>query len=118
MLEFVDSGLYFVQDKNDFINPLLQVGSGSRSVEKITGSGSDPHPCFNDRDRIPVNLFLMAGEARSDMPGANHGPAPVMRVFGVTETGNSICVHIHGFHPYLFIPAPAGFTKDHLSGFR
>ena len=39
MLEFVDSDLYFVQDKNNFINPLLQVGSGSGSVEKITGSG-------------------------------------------------------------------------------
>ena len=38
MLEFVDSGLYFVQDVNYFINPLLHVGSGS--VEKITGSGS------------------------------------------------------------------------------
>ena len=38
MLEFVDSGLYFVQDKSNFINPLLQVVSGS--VEKSTGSGS------------------------------------------------------------------------------
>ena len=37
MLEFVDSDLYFVQDKNNFINPLLQVRSGS--VEKSTGSG-------------------------------------------------------------------------------
>ena len=39
MPEFVDSDLYFVQDKNNFINPLLQVGSGPGSVEKITGSG-------------------------------------------------------------------------------
>ena len=56
MLEFVDSDLDFVQDKNNFINPLLQVGSGSGSVEKGTGSGGpkitgsdpdpDPHPCF------------------------------------------------------------------------
>ena len=38
MLEFVDSDLYFVQDKNNSINPLLQVGSGS--VEKIP----DPDP--------------------------------------------------------------------------
>ena len=37
MLEFVDSGLYFVQDKKIFINALLQVGSGS--VEKSNGSG-------------------------------------------------------------------------------
>ena len=40
MLEFVDFDLYFVRDKNNFINPLLQVGSGSGSVEKIIGSGS------------------------------------------------------------------------------
>ena len=40
MLEFVDSDLYFVQDKNNVKKKtLLQVGSGSGSVEKITGSG-------------------------------------------------------------------------------
>ena len=45
MLEFVDSDLYFVQDKNNFINPLfIQVGSGSGSVEKSTGSGSTSLP--------------------------------------------------------------------------
>ena len=54
MLEFVDSDLYFVQDKNNFINPLLQVGSGSGSVEKLPDPDSDragqkspdpePHP--------------------------------------------------------------------------
>ena len=38
MLEFVVPDLYFVQDENNVINPLLQVGSGS--IEKCTGSGS------------------------------------------------------------------------------
>ena len=53
MLEFVDSDLYFVQDKNNFINPLLQVGSGSGSgsVEKSTGSGG---PKINGSDRIRI----------------------------------------------------------------
>ena len=32
VVELVDSGLYFVQDENNFVYPLLQVGSGS--VEK------------------------------------------------------------------------------------
>mgnify|MGYP006975546573 CR=1 FL=1 len=36
MLDFVDFGLYFVQNENNFKNPLLQVGS----AEKSTGSGS------------------------------------------------------------------------------
>ena len=51
MLEFVDSDLYFVQDKNNFINPLLQVGSGS--VEKSTGSGG-PKITGSDRIRILI----------------------------------------------------------------
>ena len=49
MLEFVDSGLYFVQDKKIFINALLQVGSGS--VEKSNGSGG---PNINGSDRIRI----------------------------------------------------------------
>ena len=48
-LEFVDSGLYFVQDENNFINSLLQVGSGSN--EKSTGSGG---PKINGSDRIRI----------------------------------------------------------------
>ena len=60
MLEFVDSDLYFVQDKNDFINPLLQVGcgSGSGSVKKVpdpAGQKSpdpDPHPWVHEDDML------------------------------------------------------------------
>ena len=51
MLEFVGSDLYFVQDKNNFMNPLLQVGSGSGSVEKITGSGG---PKITESDPIRI----------------------------------------------------------------
>ena len=53
MLEFVDSGFYFVQDKNNFIDPLLQVGSGPGSVEKSTGSGSGgPKNTGSDRTEL------------------------------------------------------------------
>ena len=38
-LESVYSGLYFIQDENIFLNPLLQVGFGSGSNEKSTESG-------------------------------------------------------------------------------
>ena len=58
MLKFVDSDLYFVQDKNNFINPLLQVGSGSGSVEKITGSGG---PKITGYDRIRIRILIPAG---------------------------------------------------------
>ena len=49
MLEFVDYDLYFVQYKNNFINPLLQV----ESVEKSTESGSGGVE-INGSDRIRI----------------------------------------------------------------
>ena len=39
MLEFVESDLYFVQDKNNFINTVLQVGP-LKKVPDPTGYGS------------------------------------------------------------------------------
>lgn len=32
---------------------------------------------------------------------------PVVRVFGCTKEGNSVCAHIHGFLPYLYCDLPA-----------
>ena len=55
MLEFVDSGVYFVQDENNVIGPLLQVGSGSGSVEKSTRPGG-PKINGSDRIRILINV--------------------------------------------------------------
>ena len=54
MLEFVNSGLYFVQDENNFINPYLQVGSRSGFNEKSTGAGSGMPKNHRIRTLIPV----------------------------------------------------------------
>ena len=32
--------------------------------------------------------------------------------------GNSVCCHVHGFHPYFFVPAPEGFKPENLRDFR
>ena len=57
MLEYVESDLYFVQNKIDFIYVLLVVtagaGTGSGSVEKSTGSGSDGQK-INGSDQIRI----------------------------------------------------------------
>jgi DNA polymerase delta subunit 1 len=30
---------------------------------------------------------------------------PILRMYGVTSNGNSVCAHVHGFMPYLYVPA-------------
>ena len=52
------------------------------------------------------------------MPGAKSGPVPIIRMFGITMAGNSVLCHIHGFTPYLYVPAPPDFKDEHCVNFR
>lgn len=58
------------------------------------------------------------GKPLPGMPGSKLGPVPVMRMFGVTELGNSVCCHVHGFCPYFFVSAPSKFTNHHCKPFK
>ena len=38
---------------------------------------------------------------------------PVIRVFGATETGQKVCVHIHGAFPYLYVEYTGDLNPEH-----
>ncbi|KAL0091377.1 DNA polymerase family B-domain-containing protein [Phycomyces blakesleeanus] len=40
--------------------------------------------------------------------------SPVVRLYGITDAGNSVVCHIRNFLPYFYFPAPAGLKKSHL----
>lgn len=43
----------------------------------------------------------------------------IVRLYGVTEKGNSVCAHVHGFLPYFYTPAPRGWQPgQHEEIFR
>ncbi|OAQ98581.1 hypothetical protein LLEC1_01554 [Akanthomyces lecanii] len=49
---------------------------------------------------------------------AARGPkAPVIRVFGSTETGQKVCAHIHGAFPYLFVEYEGGLSQDDVGSY-
>lgn len=52
------------------------------------------------------------------MPGHKKGPVPVLRIFGITEKEHSVCMHVHGFTPYFFVPAAPNFDPQHCGIFR
>ncbi|KAL3067979.1 hypothetical protein niasHT_037969 [Heterodera trifolii] len=39
----------------------------------------------------------------------------IIRLFGVTDSGNSIAVCVPGYRPYFFASAPLGFDQSHIS---
>ncbi|KAM4704499.1 DNA polymerase delta catalytic subunit [Rhinophrynus dorsalis] len=72
------------------------------------------HPlCFQQ-----VELDHYIGTHIPGMLGATQGPVPIIRMFGITAEGNSVCCHIHGFAPYFYVPCQPGFKQEHLSDFK
>ncbi len=66
-----------------------------------------------------IDIDQYVGSHLPGMPGAQSGPTPILRMFGVTMDGNSVCAHIHGFHPYFYVSVGgAGFLEEHCSEFR
>jgi DNA polymerase delta subunit 1 len=43
---------------------------------------------------------------------------PVLRMFGITAGGSSVCVFIHNFLPYFYVKMPLGFNKINMEEFR
>ncbi|KAF9172191.1 DNA-directed DNA polymerase delta [Mortierella sp. AD010] len=43
---------------------------------------------------------------------------PVVRFYGITETGNSVICHVTGFLPYFYVPAPVGFKIENIPAFK
>ena len=61
--------------------------------------------------QLELDHYVAPGSV-PNMPGATDGPVPVVRMFGVTMDGYSVCAHVHGFAPYLYVPAPNAGMKD------
>ena len=43
---------------------------------------------------------------------------PLLRLYGITENGNSVCATIEGFFPYFYVKMPENFIEKHIPAFK
>lgn len=65
-----------------------------------------------------LEIDYVIGESRRDLLPDRSGPAAIIRIFGVTREGHSVCCNVHGFEPYFYICCPSGMGPDDIPHFQ
>uniref|UniRef100_A0A1D1ZQR0 DNA polymerase n=1 Tax=Auxenochlorella protothecoides TaxID=3075 RepID=A0A1D1ZQR0_AUXPR len=66
-------------------------------------------PLDASRDKLvfqQLELDYTSGPPNKRFYNAQLREVPIIRMFGVTELGNSVCLFVHGFEPYFYIESP------------
>ncbi|XP_024377944.1 DNA polymerase delta catalytic subunit isoform X2 [Physcomitrium patens] len=65
-----------------------------------------------------LEIDYIIGESHKELCPYRSGPAAVLRMFGVTQEGNSVCCNVHGFEPYFYISCVDGIGPDDVPKLR
>ncbi|GAB2287233.1 DNA polymerase delta catalytic subunit [Dionaea muscipula] len=65
-----------------------------------------------------LEIDYVVGESHKELLPNRSGPAAIIRIFGVTREGHSVCCHVHGFEPYFYISCPSWMGADDIPHFQ
>ncbi|XP_068330245.1 DNA polymerase delta catalytic subunit [Pyrus communis] len=65
-----------------------------------------------------LEIDYVIGESHRELLPNWSGSAAIIRIFGVTKEGHSVCCHVHGFEPYFYINCFPGMGPDDISRFH
>ncbi|KIP08801.1 hypothetical protein PHLGIDRAFT_103803 [Phlebiopsis gigantea 11061_1 CR5-6] len=97
----------------DVLARLKETASESREAEGGADCWARPKP----PQLNPAEDALLFQQI--DIEDANNsGGGPTLKMFGVTEAGNSVLATVTDFRPYFYVPAPRGFLETDCHAFR
>ncbi|CAG4908999.1 unnamed protein product [Colias eurytheme] len=104
--------------ETDFDTPYI-LGEGPENQNtNIKWSRSTPPDMNPNTQSLVFQQFDVDhynGQPIAGMPGSQLAPVPVMRMYGITMEGNSVCCHVHGFTPYFYVTVPLNFGENQCS---
>ncbi|XP_069900353.1 DNA polymerase delta catalytic subunit isoform X2 [Globicephala melas] len=110
------------QEEEELQSALEGATDGQLSLTAIDARWLRPSPRPLDPQTEPlifqqleIDHYVGLARPLPGVPLPSQDSVPVIRAFGVTDEGVSVCCHIHGFAPYFYTPAPPGFGPEHLS---
>ncbi|KAI0138389.1 DNA polymerase family B-domain-containing protein [Pestalotiopsis sp. NC0098] len=106
------------QPKSAFESEVLEKLSQDISDRKQNNSEKDQsweRPPVVDFDPKRDNLTFQQIEAEE---GTLHGGKATVKLFGVTENGHSVMLHVTDFKHYLFVAAPVSFQNKDCEPFK
>eukprot|EP00040_Diaphanoeca_grandis_P024087 m.132040 g.132040 ORF g.132040 m.132040 type:complete len:1070 (+) comp29583_c0_seq1:139-3348(+) len=105
--------------ESQFVNDLMDMDEAQTEADfRASWKRKEPPNINPVKDKLifqQIDMDSYQGAPLKGMPGSKVGPVPIMQMFGVTQEGNSVLAHVHGFAPYFFCTTPAGFTEDHCA---
>ncbi|XP_057374077.1 DNA polymerase delta catalytic subunit-like [Daphnia carinata] len=112
-----DEAFMFASMDNDDL-----IGQGPE-VKQTTAKWARPAPptLSEEKDCLifqQVDIDYYTDKPMKGMPGAQTGTVATMRIFGVTRQQNSVCCHVHGFAPYLYVTVPPHFKPEQCKQFH
>ncbi|RWS07555.1 DNA polymerase delta catalytic subunit-like protein [Dinothrombium tinctorium] len=115
----------------DIVEELMDVDDASQTVDRGPApetvktcekwSRPDPESIDPEKDALifqQIDIDHYTGPHMDGMPGVAGSVGDIVRMYGITEKGYSVMVHVHGFTPYFYVAMPSSFNEDKLSSFQ
>lgn len=106
------------QPKSKFEEEVLEKLTQDIDSLKHNNAEKDQHwarPSLDDFDEKTDTVCFQSIDAEE---GTLHGGKATVKLFGVTEAGHSVLLHVTDFLHYLYVAAPVAFTKNDCEPFK